>query len=351
MQGSIIGNLIAVRSLTNSYPFFQIINEIFNLLTWNNDIKYNLISLFTYSLVVLWFQDIFRYLGHGILLVIIYFWYRFEQNKKRFNEITKDDNIRIINEISDKFDILIEPIMQYDTDKIKQISVISLVVLPICSLIINIRRIILIIGLFLLSFNAPMMIRLRKHLLDTNNLIEDIVMAKRKKLKADIKNDTKQKEFELLIEKKKSNLLNTPKFAYILYENQRKWIGLGWTDNMLTYERSNWTDEFLNSSESIETFQLPIEDKSENSGDTDGKQINEVHNYQWKWVDPCWKLDLTNDGIIEDCPIKTVNDPGDNDGFIYYDNAWNKPSVEDSYSKYTRRRRWVRTAELTNEVE
>ena len=57
---------------------------------------------------------------------------------------------------------------------------------------------------------------------------------------------------------------------------------------------------------------------------------------------------MTNDGAIQlsSSRPKTTASPGKDDGFIYYDNTWKKPSTEDSYSKYTRRRRWIRTAEL-----
>ena len=42
----------------------------------------------------------------------------------------------------------------------------------------------------------------------------------------------------------------------------------------------------------------------------------------------------------------TTANPSTDEGYIYYDNVWKKPSTEDTFSKYTRRRRWIRTAEL-----
>ncbi|EDO17335.1 hypothetical protein Kpol_1062p44, partial [Vanderwaltozyma polyspora DSM 70294] len=129
-----------------------------------------------------------------------------------------------------------------------------------------------------------------------------------------------------------SSTNNKIKFNYILYENQRRWIGIGWTPSMLSYERSSWTDEFLNPSLSPEEFELPESQK----------------NMKWKWVDRSWRLDMTNDGMIQlsSNKAKTVAFPNSDDGYIYYDNTWKKPSTVDSFSKYTRRRRWIRTAEL-----
>ena len=60
-------------------------------------------------------------------------------------------------------------------------------------------------------------------------------------------------------------------------------------------------------------------------------------------------MDLTNDGAItlpSSKRSKTTANPSSDEGFIYYDNTWKKPSTEDTFSKYTRRRRWIRTAEL-----
>jgi hypothetical protein len=123
------------------------------------------------------------------------------------------------------------------------------------------------------------------------------------------------------------------RFTYVLYENQRKWLGIGWTSNLLAYERSPWTDEFLNESNPPDTFKLP---EGEGTG------------MEWKWVDKTWRSDLTNDGALtfNSSTKKATPDPGPNEGFIFYDNTWKRPTTEDSYMKYTRRRRWVRTAEL-----
>lgn len=139
------------------------------------------------------------------------------------------------------------------------------------------------------------------------------------------------------------------RFTYVIYENQRRWLGIGWTSNLLSYERTPWTDEFLNESSSIESFQLP---NNENQGYSFGpEQSLELagRGTSWRWVDKTWRLDITNDGAItlkNNKRSKTTANPTTDEGYIYYDNTWKKPSTEDSFSKYTRRRRWIRTAEL-----
>lgn len=168
---------------------------------------------------------------------------------------------------------------------------------------------------------------------------------------------------------------NATRFVFVVYENQRRWLGIGWTGNLLSYERAPWTDEFLNQTSPPSTFELP----DSSSGLTNATMTslglgNMTGNLVWRWRDKVWKLDLTNDGALvvnsrqlvdgdeeadegeKDAVSKRrvkpkstlVADPSPNEGWIYYDNTWKKPATEDSFMKYTRRRRWVRTAELVN---
>lgn len=146
-----------------------------------------------------------------------------------------------------------------------------------------------------------------------------------------------------------SDLSKPVRFTYVIYENQRRWLGIGWTSNLLTYERAPWTDEFLNESSSIDSFELPNAD----SNFSQLQQYFQLHpaisGARWRWVDKTWRLDLTNDGAIvlpSSKRSKTTVKPTNDEAFIYTDNVWKKPTTDDSYSKYTRRRRWIRTAEL-----
>ncbi|GMF05418.1 unnamed protein product [Ambrosiozyma monospora] len=129
------------------------------------------------------------------------------------------------------------------------------------------------------------------------------------------------------------------RLTYVLYENQRRWLGVGWTPNLLSYERTPWTDEFLNEAESIDNFELP--------------QLDNEPGKFCRWVDKTWRLDLTNDGALQlpSSKSKSTADPKPDEGFIYYDNTWKNPSTEDSFSKYTRRRRWIRTAEVVSNAD
>ena len=110
------------------------------------------------------------------------------------------------------------------------------------------------------------------------------------------------------------------RFTFILFENQRRWIGLGWTTSLFAYERAPWTDEQLNPAPAMDDFELP---------DVEGGHA------RWRWVDGSqWKIE---DGGKE----------SDGGGWIYYDSKWDdgKRNV-DSWGRYTRRRKWYRDAEL-----
>ncbi|RCK67648.1 Peroxisomal membrane protein PEX30 [Candida viswanathii] len=127
-----------------------------------------------------------------------------------------------------------------------------------------------------------------------------------------------------------SSFTKPVRFTYVIYENQRKWLGIGWSSNLLSYERTPWTDEFLNESSSIDTFKLPNSlDDSQHAVDA------KIQGATWRWVDKTWRLDLTNDGAItlpSSKRSKTTANPASDEGFIYYDNTWKKPSTEDTFS-------------------
>jgi len=113
------------------------------------------------------------------------------------------------------------------------------------------------------------------------------------------------------------------RFTFVVFENQRRWLGLGWTYSLLAYERGPWTDEHLNPSDAKDNFQLPEVDNGP---------------AQWRWVPGSeWQVDGGG---------KKKASTGD-DGWIYYDNKWNDGKRgQDGWGRYTRRRKWYRDAEL-----
>ena len=86
------------------------------------------------------------------------------------------------------------------------------------------------------------------------------------------------------------------RFTFVVYENQRRWLGLGWTYSLMFNERAPWTDEHLNPSGSKDDFQLPEVDHG---------------NAEWRWVEGSeWKVEGAGKSKVD----------ANEDGWIYYDN-------------------------------
>jgi hypothetical protein len=135
------------------------------------------------------------------------------------------------------------------------------------------------------------------------------------------------------------------RFTFSIYENQRRWLGIGWTSSMLAYERASWTDEHLNSVPSKDFFELP---------EVEGGQS------RWRWVQGSdWKIEYGDKDTKSD-KATTKEEMG----WIYYDNKvglcthyaelrrltvfqWRDGRRgQDGWGRYTRRRKWYRDAEL-----
>ena len=132
------------------------------------------------------------------------------------------------------------------------------------------------------------------------------------------------------------------RFTFILYENQRRWLGLGWTTSLFAYERGPWTDEHLNPAPSKEEFELP---------DVEGGLS------RWRWIDPDWRIEhgapkshkrVASDSKSSAADIDKADDGG---GWIYYDSKWDDGNRDDGWRRYTRRRKWFRDAELVEATD
>ncbi|KAI1098367.1 Pex24p-domain-containing protein [Jackrogersella minutella] len=118
------------------------------------------------------------------------------------------------------------------------------------------------------------------------------------------------------------------RFTFIIYENQRRWLGLGWTNSLFAYERAAWTDEHNNSVPPKDEFELP--------------EVEDGH-ARWRWVEESkWRVDGAPD--LDEADYDT--EAGKN-GWIFYDNKWQSGRRgNDGWGRWTRRRKWYRDAEL-----
>ncbi|CAK7212306.1 hypothetical protein SBRCBS47491_001418 [Sporothrix bragantina] len=133
------------------------------------------------------------------------------------------------------------------------------------------------------------------------------------------------------------------RFTFILYENQRRWVGLGWTTSLFAYERPAWTDEHNNAVPSKDEFELP--------------EVEDGSKMRWRWVeDGRWRVDGVVDDAVrvektgangEHLDSWDYDGEGGRMGWVYYDNKWQGGRRgSDGWTRWTRRRKWYRDAEL-----
>ncbi|EGV59991.1 hypothetical protein PSN45_002277 [Yamadazyma tenuis] len=357
---------IVSKALVRAYPYLLIVNKLLSIITWTNDDYWvNVVLISAYALVVLYFEALVTWFGH--LLIVGFITLYALLNKKILQEAnlhpSLDEVIQALTNTCLKADRLLDPIISlsltaYDIKRLLFTTVfLTPIYLIVSFLLIQPRTILLVTGVYLLTYHSAYSSVTRKMIwklrltrvlffyltgLDfsrqRNHSLFAAAFAKVQKNAGHSLNPLSSKS-------------NRPvRFTYVIYENQRRWLGIGWTSNLLSYERTPWTDEFLNESSSIDSFKLPNPENHQqySFGSEQSSQLS-MNNARWRWVDKSWRLDLTNDGAVTLPPgkrSKTTANPGSDEGFIYYDNTWKRPTTDDSYSKYTRRRRWIRTAEL-----
>lgn len=100
------------------------------------------------------------------------------------------------------------------------------------------------------------------------------------------------------------------RFTFIIYENQRRWVGLGWTNSLFAYERAAWTDEHNNPVPPKDEFELP--------------EVEDGSNMRWMWVEGSrWRVDGVPDEAVSSGDGQAEWDydgPGGRMGWVYYDN-------------------------------
>ncbi|OBA26611.1 Pex24p-domain-containing protein [Hanseniaspora valbyensis NRRL Y-1626] len=377
------------RALIRLYPYLIVFDKILSLLTWtSDDIWSSVLMVLAYISICLYYKLVVTYLGHLLCVFLLFVYSQLDKFVGEQMEAypTLDDIVYTVSSVSSKFDLLFSPITVLNNNDLKRLLITTVFLSPLY-IVITIfflpkEKLVLTLGVIALSYHSRYS-KLARHILWRFKLvrlisfyitgldIDGIKGIKRassyyasssslfatvhKKLLKSRKAGV-DSESELMNDMLKNN--KPIRFTYVLYENQRRWLGKGWTNTLFAYERAAWTDEFYNEAPDPESFKLPItaNDDDHISHETGNGGKGDTHvthsSMIWRWVDKGWRLDLSNDNTIElpSTMSKTIANPKPEEGWVYYDNTWKKPSVEDTYSKYTRRRRWIRTAELVRLV-
>ena len=341
------------KALIKLYPYLIVADKALSLLTWTCDDRWpNYLAIMFFVIMNVYFDFLVKYFGQLIIIALLWLYSIMDKSVTKTVSAypTLDDIIHVMSRVSKKADIILAPVRVLSVQDIKRLFFTITFFLPLYVIVslfvITPKKLFMLGGIYTLTYHSPVCRLLRRALwnmrivrlfsfyltgLDLGGIKKHkgiFITVSEQMRNANISNKERGRFGE------QNDKAKAIRFTYALYENQRRWLGIGWTSSMLSYERAAWTDAYLNPAPSPVHFKLP---------DDDSEMI-------WQWVDESWSLDMTNDSTIQlsRSQPKLLVHPGPTAGFIYTDNTWNNPSTDDIFSKYTRRRRWVRTAELVN---
>ncbi|KAH8808534.1 integral peroxisomal membrane peroxin-domain-containing protein [Xylogone sp. PMI_703] len=385
------------RALAYSHPFLLPLNHIVGLLTWTtNDPWESFLLVSGFWAVVLYGDAIMRWAGPIVIvmtLILGMYSRRYsplsstsltgekqnKKHKKANSEATNTKHQKTLDEIVDtlkvftsRCNVLLDPLLELTDFLSTQRTATSattrpalttlliriLLITPLWVIltlepirIITTRRIILVAGTLFLTWHSRAMKVSRTimwrsstirrfcafmtglHFMDNLTPSQTGINGNRPSLSRKASEDPEKTPTATSIGSKRRPDTPGVRFTFILYENQRRWIGLGWTTNLLAYERSAWTDEQLNPAPSKDNFELP---------DVEGGGA------RWRWVEGSqWLVEGAGEYDEGGPKAKTDGSANGGSGWIYYDNKWqNGRRGQDGWGRYTRRRKWYRDAEL-----
>ncbi|KAK5734457.1 hypothetical protein LTR17_008958 [Elasticomyces elasticus] len=369
------------RALAYSHPFILPLNHIAGLLSWTTgDAWESFLLLSTFWFGVLYGDDVVRWAGPVVVVAALMLgmysrrysplsstlWSGQEKKVKRRRPESEqrkslDEILETLQTFTGRCDVLLDPFLRLTEFLSTQSSATSattrpaltslflriLALTPIWILltlpplhIISTKRVLLVLGTIGLSWHSRPA-RVTRTLLwrsrivrNALSIITGLTFAGPTPSTAPTPQavTTKTKETKTATPGVSANAKPGVRFAFTLYENQRRWLGLGWTASLLAYERQAWTDEHLTETSDITLFSLP---------DTESETT------KWRWVPGSdWKVE----GAVteKERSAKRIGGGGGGDdvGWVYYDNKWRDGRRVDGWDRYTRRRKWVRDAEL-----
>ncbi|KAK5741522.1 hypothetical protein LTR17_003960 [Elasticomyces elasticus] len=370
------------RALAYSHPFILPLNHIAGLLSWTTDDPWSsFLLLIAFWFGVLYGDDVVRWAGPVVVVVGLILgmytrrcsplsstlWTRAGQEKKVKRRRPESEQRKSLDEILEtlqtftgRCDVLLDPFLRLTEFLSTQSSATSattrpaltslflriLALTPIWILltlpplyIITTKRVLLAVGTVGLSYHSRPARVTRTLLWRSRTVRNGLSVITGLNFTGPLPTaptapalTTKTKETKVPTPGVTANAKPGVRFAFTLYENQRRWLGLGWTASLLAYERQAWTDEHLTETPDITLFSLP---------DT------EHDTTKWRWVPGSdWKVEGASTEKERSAKRIGGGGGGDDVGWVYYDNKWRDPRKVDGWDRYTRRRKWVRDAEL-----
>ncbi|KAL4900496.1 hypothetical protein BDW74DRAFT_188158 [Aspergillus multicolor] len=357
------------RALAYSYPFILPLNTLVGLLTWTTgDSYYSFLLVATFWAVILYGDAIILWAGPLLVvvgLILGMYWRRYSPLSTRAFSTGKhnqsaasegsahrhdslDEIVEAMRTFTTRCNILLEPLVELTDFLSTQRTATSATTRPALTTLfvrilfvtpiwialtlppvylITTRRVIMIVGTLILTYHSRTARVCRVILWRSLTIRRLCALITGLSFDLDgVKTHIQTHGHAANIATRRRGDSSGVRFTFILYENQRRWLGIGWTYSLFPSERAAWTDEHLNPVPSKSEFDLP----EVQSG-----------NAKWRWVEGSeWHIDGADDDE-SDCKAS------DGGGWIYYDNKWNDGRRGlDGWDRYTRRRKWYRDAEL-----
>ncbi|KAJ5727145.1 hypothetical protein N7493_004965 [Penicillium malachiteum] len=363
------------RALAYSHPFLLPLNKFVGLITWTTgDPWQSFLLVATFWAVVLYSDAIILWAGPILVvvgLILGMYGRRYSplsstsstgekhERKPSADTTTRhqkslDDIVETLRTFTTRCNILLEPLLDLTDFLSTQRTATSattrpaltalflriLLVTPIWIILtlppfylITTRRVVIIVGTVILTYHSRPA-RVSRVILWRSRLVRRLCAIITGLSVADGPNQTTKVESQgpgLSISTKRRRGSGGVRFTFVVYENQRRWLGIGWTYSLFPAERAAWTDEHLNTVPAKDTFELP----DVRTGDA-----------KWRWVEGSeWRVE----GADPNSKLDSKASNGSGEGWIYYDNKWNDGRRgQDGWDRYTRRRKWYRDAELVD---
>ncbi|OBA24541.1 Pex24p integral peroxisomal membrane peroxin [Metschnikowia bicuspidata var. bicuspidata NRRL YB-4993] len=367
----LVDNPLLASALSNIFPYLLVIDNALKIVTWTNDDPFlNILFVALYSVIVLYWKYL-KYWFIPSLAALVFssvVWNTSSiMHDAKFDEKpTIDEVLLTLHNITVRFELLLRPAKHLDMSMRNYIKMVlgAVILSPIHLVIVKFlflpQTCLWFVGVLALTYHSPFSFAVRRllwrsaylrkviyHLTGLNirlmrsnyssptSRAHETISRTHSPSGTDVEvqassnpiADTVQAAINFVILKKVVVSLTQLKHVvrYDVLENERRWLGLGWSKYLLPNERASFCYEKLMLSapdpHTDAEFVFPVYE-------------NDLFTYQWQWVDDKWSIDLE------------YNRSRFPTGWVYYDKNWGDQKYEDGFSRYTRTRKWTRRAIL-----
>lgn len=297
------------RSLAQARPFIVLANRVLGLLTWTSDDPWaSFLLVVAFWAVVLYAQLLIQWCGSVVLALLLCS--ALLRARRMPAAFSLDDVLEELDTLNTRCALVVPPVVDGDNGALGRVGLRVLMLWPLwiaaTMTVLPPRRVVLVLGTLLLTHHS-IVTRTARSILWRSRAVRRLVslLTGLDFARATYPAPLPAPGPPLAAMKTRDEQTST--FSYVVWENQRRWLGIGWTSNLFGYERAPWTDDSLQPCAPPEEFVLPAEGPGG----------------YWVWGDKEWTLD------------------GE---WVFSDNKWTRPSVKEEFGKYTRRRKWTRLA-------